>query len=101
MRGGTTATLVRSWPRAVAAAALAGFLALSGSASADMPGPNDDDCTLARQSARGAKCEECYQSVGDPAASWCSARMPAKGLSLRCGVGATHRRSIWCDRPPP
>lgn len=87
--------------RLVAAAACCFVLVCGRDARADMPGPHDDECTLAFQGAWGGTCEECAQSVGDDPATWCAVRMKAKGLSQRCHVGATHQRSIWCDRPAP
>lgn len=68
-------------------------------ATADVPGPHDDLCTLEIQQQDGSSCEECSfaGAVPDSRPNTCDA-LAERGLYRRCSTGATYVSAIYCDR---
>jgi len=71
---------------------------LTGRASADVPVPNQELCTVKLQQRDGSHCESCTTSIRDPPGTPnpCEA-LEARGLHRRCSFGATVSRSVYCD----
>lgn len=77
-------------------------LALASPALADEISPGDELCTVEAQSQGGARCEQCSVYMADRTAGSpdpCAA-LRERGWTERCSVGATVRRTVFCDRAP-
>jgi MYXO-CTERM domain-containing protein len=74
------------------------LLTFGSPAEADVPAPNDHLCSEELQERDGSSCETCTVTVTDPSSAGACDALVARGWSLRCGRGATVRRSIYCDR---
>lgn len=81
-------------------AALSSFVlsVASAPAAADIPGPNDDLCTVEVQAEGGATCEACTVVRTDPETAHACDALVARGWVLRCGRGGTVHTSVYCDR---
>ena len=68
-------------------------------ARADIPMPNQELCTVELQQQDGSQCEACSWHGPTPGAheEACGGAI-ARGLTRRCGYGATGAVAVYCDR---
>ncbi|MEZ4337246.1 MAG: hypothetical protein R3B82_11525 [Sandaracinaceae bacterium] len=75
-----------------------GVLLVSSTASADVPGPYDDLCTVEIQQRDGSRCEPCsWEGSVQGAYEEACGPLIERGWTRRCGRGATHASAVFCD----
>lgn len=74
-------------------------LLLPSVASADIPVPNQELCTVEIQQRDGSECEACsWPGYDQDAFDTACGPLIERGLVRRCGYGATGAVAVYCDR---